>query len=103
VPSPLSTPIPAWTPKSQPEPGGQRENGGNSLTRTEGTTGLHFCLYARPIPSIAHTNSKTPENREVSDGFTFHFMSQKQTVSVTHKQATKLRDALRRQRPNFSQ
>jgi hypothetical protein len=43
-----------------------------------------------------------PDNREVLDGFTFFFMSQKQTVSATNKHATKLRDALRGQRPNTS-
>jgi hypothetical protein len=43
-----------------------------------------------------------PVNQEVFDGFTFLFMSQKQTVSATHKHTTKLRGALREQRPNMS-
>jgi len=101
-PSPKSAPIPVQTRKSQPEPGGERENGGNSSTRTGGATSGHLWFYARPIPSIAHTNSKTPENRGGSNGFKFLFMSQKQSLSVTHKHATKLCDALRRQGLNTS-
>jgi hypothetical protein len=29
-----------------------------------------------------------PDNREVFDGFTFFFMSQKQTISATHRYTT---------------
>jgi hypothetical protein len=89
-PWPESPPIPAQTPKSRPEPGGERENGGHTLTRTGGAAGWNLRFSARPIPSIVCTNSKMPDNREVFDGFTFFFMSQKQTVSATHKHATRL-------------
>jgi hypothetical protein len=85
---PKSAPIPAQTPKSQPEPGGERENGGNSLIQTGGATGWKLRFSARSIPSIGCTNSKMPDNRVVFDGFPFLFMSQKQAVLTMHRYTT---------------
>jgi hypothetical protein len=75
-------------PGSQPEPGVERKNDGYVLDQSAGATAWKLQFSARPIPSIVHTNSKTPDNREVFDGFTFFFISQKQTVSATHRYTT---------------
>ena len=88
LPSAESSPIPAKIPRSRPEPGGEQKNDGYFLDQTGGATGWNLRFSARPIPSIVHTNSKMPDNREVFDGFTFFFMSQKQTVSAAHRYTT---------------
>jgi hypothetical protein len=75
-------------PKSQPSLEEEGESGGDSLIQTGGSKGWKLWFSARPIQSIVCTNSKTPDNKGVFNGFTFFFVSQKQTVSATHRYAT---------------
>ena len=59
---------------------------------------MHVRFQASRIPT-----QKTPDNREVSDGFASLFMSQKLTVSATHEHATNLRFVERRIYPAVGQ